>query len=112
MPRPIDADALIAKLEDWRGDKEDVDVDDARDVAYYSTMSRAIRFAKDAPTLDYAPVRHGEWVPLEEPQWNCFGLITIGYKCSECGREEPYNHEPYCHCGALMDGKEDSDETN
>lgn len=53
---------------------------------------------------EVAPVRHGEWIPLEEPQWNCFGLVTIGYRCSECGREERYNNEPYCHCGAKMDG--------
>lgn len=57
--------------------------------------------------VEYAPVRLGEWIPLEEPQWNCFGLITIGYRCSECGREEPDNHELYCRCGAKMGAKED-----
>lgn len=106
MPRPIDADRLyneILSMTIYVGGKQ---------IFHPAVKQSVLDSIEMSETLDYAPVRHGEWVPLEEPQWNCFGLITIGYKCSECGREEPYNHEPYCHCGALMDGKEDSDETD
>lgn len=64
---------------------------------------------------DVAPVRHGRWIeehgetfiPIEydtngEPILHNY----VGYHCSLCGRYEPVQ-EPYCNCGALMDGKED-----
>lgn len=105
--RPIDANALLAKLEDCRGDKEDVDVDDAHDVAYYSAMSRAIRFAKDAPTLDYAPVMRGEWIKQKNGRLICSVCGVRGLQDSD---ELDYYYYPsgYCpNCGARMDAKED-----
>lgn len=45
-------------------------------------------------TADVAEVRHGKWIDKE----TC-------YVCSLCGRVERVK-EPYCHCGAKMDGKE------
>ena len=99
--RPIDADALVAKLDDWRGDIEDVDKNDAHDVAYYSAMSRAIRFAKDAPTLDLAPVRHGEWKYLPPTD-----TLMGAYSCTLCGLiefVERFNAHNFCpNCGAKM----------
>lgn len=102
--RPIDADALVAKLDDWRGDIEDVDKNDAHDVAYYSAMSRAIRFAKDAPTLDLAPVEHGHWGQSEIIGYD--GLHAVyGAPCSECGAFSREYHRLFCsNCGAKMDG--------
>lgn len=94
--RPIDANALALDF-----------LHDSKDAGFFRAIYEgAAKRVHAAPTLDYAPVRHGEWIPLEEPQWNCFGLVTIGYRCSECGREESHNNEPYCHCGAKMDGGE------
>ena len=55
-----------------------------------------------APTADVEEVRHGEW----EQNPYCKRI----YFCSECGRHiedgscNPYEHFPYCHCGAKMDG--------
>lgn len=46
------------------------------------------------PTADVAEVKHGRWISNE------FGRVYI---CSECGRKETTNTEPYCHCGAKMD---------
>lgn len=80
--RPIDANALVAKLDDWRGDIEDVDKNDAHDVAYYSAMSRSLRFAKDAPTLDYAPVVHGEFE--RQPEEYIVGLHVTPIYCKTC----------------------------
>lgn len=54
------------------------------------------------PTLDYAPVRHGEWI---EDEFEYPEEVIFRYKCSECGRTELVK-EPYCHCGARMDGGE------
>lgn len=33
------------------------------------------------------------------------GELQTGWKCSVCGRCEP-EKEPYCHCGARMDGEQ------
>ena len=60
----------------------------------------------DLPVADVAPVRHGRWI-LKRQQ-----AASVIFKCSECGREEVFDsfhrieNTPYCHCGALMDGKE------
>lgn len=95
--RPIDADALNERFEEFKNHPQNT----LKDIVF---LDGAMSVVDVAPTLDLAPVVHGEWLPLEEPQWNCFGLVTIGFRCSECGREVPYNNEPYCHCGAKMDG--------
>ena len=55
------------------------------------------------PSADVAPVVHGEWIVTKtEHGWNCAEYPTE-YTCSVCGRTEP-QEEPYCHCGARMDG--------
>lgn len=60
---------------------------------------------EEQPTIEAAPVVHGEWVKVEE--W----ATKAKYRCSICGREilsstkvniEKY---PYCHCGAKMKGE-------
>lgn len=65
------------------------------------------------PTVDVEPVRHGHWMPnrvtLETKvyaggQFFTKGdILMYGYVCSECGRWEG-NKEPFCNCGAKMDG--------
>lgn len=60
---------------------------------------------RSEPTLDYEPVRYGEWI---------YDFTLAGdkfYRCSVCGRQENIiekedinEHCPYCHCGAKMDG--------
>jgi hypothetical protein len=62
-------------------------------------------------TADVEPVRHARWIKITKPQksnegffyWNAIPK-TI-YFCSYCGRRESIK-EPYCHCGAKMDGKD------
>ena len=70
---------------------------------------------RDMPVADVAPVKHGRWVSEVKysyipPEFDKNGeLISheyLVYRCSLCGRET-MEREPYCHCGALMDGKED-----
>lgn len=60
--RPIDADALVETLKDWRGDREDLDVNDVHSVAYYQAMSRAIRLTEGARTLDLAQ----KWISVKD----------------------------------------------
>ena len=55
----------------------------------FDIVSKAVL---EAPAADVEPVRHGEWVDN----------VTC-YSCSLCRRVER-TKEPYCHCGAKMDG--------
>ena len=66
----------------------------------------ALEDVKNAPTIDAEPVRHGRWMPVTWENHPKIILGCTGYMCSECGRIEEENSEPYCHCGAKMDAKE------
>lgn len=57
----------------------------------------------DAPTIDAAPVVHGEWTETVEYR-GCLRYHHI--TCSECGTEAK-EKTPYCpHCPAKMDKEE------
>ena len=73
----------------------------------------------DCPAADVAPVAHGRWLKEEketycpvqygedgEPILHKFTL----YFCNLCGRSSGIP-EPYCHCGAKMDGGTDNAST-
>ena len=70
--------------------------------------NKVIDRIKSAKTADVVEVRHGEWHEFDNYICNSDDkpVAKIGsvFICSECGREE-YKKEPYCHCGAKMDGK-------
>ena len=61
----------------------------------------------NTPTVDAVEVVHGRWDKYDCYKCNSDGkpVIRTGnvFVCSVCGREERYR-EPYCHCGAKMDG--------
>ena len=82
MARYIDADKLIA--DGWVLER-------------HGTSNKLLQVMSiaDVPTADVVEAKHGEWISNE------FGGV---YVCSECGRKETTNIEPYCHCGAKMDG--------
>lgn len=77
------------------------------DVCYAvgSMSERAETCSKYAP--DVEEVRHGEWkeetkfIITDDPDDD--GYWRTVYICSECERKE-WRKEPYCHCGAKMDG--------
>lgn len=65
----------------------------------------------DIPAADVVEVKHGEW---RETIWKRHNLLkdyhgnpVPQYMCSLCQREE-MQKEPYCHCGAKMDGDRDA----
>lgn len=110
--RPIDANALIKIIEKWfvifDPDRADPDL-----AATFETNNVVAAFAldtvKQAPTLDYAPVVHGEWVRANEEQ----AFFDVEYKCSECqfvvavsgiGTPLLYGYKHCPNCGAKMDG--------
>ena len=56
----------------------------------------------DIPAADVAPVVHGRWISYLDGDHI---MPNRYYRCSRCGRVES-RRQPYCHCGAKMDGKE------
>lgn len=68
------------------------------------------------PAADVAPVVHGRWI--EKPE-ETYCPVQYGedaepilhrytrYICNLCGRSSAIP-EPYCHCGAKMNGGEDN----
>lgn len=89
------------------------------DGAYKKGFIKAMTIAENTlkdrhqtPTLDYAPVRHGEWKRTEVARGN--EMHTL-YVCSECNDYIGFREDPgaytvrgnylYCRmCGAKMDG--------
>ena len=61
----------------------------------------------DAPTVDAVEAVHGRWIEDYETFVQDNGYesepIHTGFLCSVCGRHS-CSIEPYCHCGAKMDG--------
>ena len=97
MARYIDADKLMEAIEkniepykSWDCTKADVVMDTIL----------------EQPTAEVVEVKHGKWLEHEEMFYDAEFESTYPekcYKCSECGRVESWE-EPYCHCGAKMDG--------
>lgn len=99
--RPIDANALIDEYQRLRMiyaiDKFAMT---ESEVASLDAISQIYK----APTLDYAPVRHGEWGEYEAP----YGFPSLsGFPCSVCGMHQTdIRGLYYCpNCGAKMDGE-------
>ena len=116
--RPIDADALCEWLMNPTGFP--ANCEDCCEIdCVECIVEEAIR---NAPTLDYAPVRQGEWVLTESPyaeHEEAFdGESHDRWTCSLCGGEAGFECDPdgfagfqektkFCgHCGAKMDGGE------
>lgn len=56
----------------------------------------------EIPAADVAPVVHGRWISFLDGDHI---MPERYYRCSRCGRVES-RRQPYCHCGAKMDGAE------
>lgn len=106
--RPIDANALFDALYD-------------NEFQTFCPLDEVSDVIAAATTLDYAPVRHGEWTLVEKFfPFGEEGEVDSDWflVCSECGREVPVyeywppdidiekltEEYPYCHCGAKMVG--------
>lgn len=54
------------------------------------------------PAADVVPVVYGKWISFLDGDHI---MPERYYRCSRCGRVES-RRQPYCHCGAKMDGAE------
>lgn len=84
--RPIDADALLEKMQ--------------RTSRYFSVV-----YDVDAmPTLDVAPVVHGRWVDRIVDENEVIQPWMKRYYCSECLEGGNQSWFKFCpNCGAMMD---------
>ena len=58
----------------------------------------------NSPAVDAVEVVHGRWIPVIDGPTPLKNWDTlVGYECSVCKRFEE-QEEPYCNCGAKMDG--------
>ena len=65
----------------------------------------------EIPTADVVEVKYGKWIDDIQEFTSPAGVTQkylCGYKCSLCKRSERIK-EPYCNCGAKMDGGKGSD---
>ena len=65
-------------------------------------LTQALQMFEEIPAADVAPVVHARWVSFLDGDHI---MPERYYRCSRCGRVES-RRQPYCHCGAKMDGKE------
>ena len=67
---------------------------------FINGIESVLEYAENLPAADVAPVVHGKWITRNDK-----GVISMThpYMCSRCWRVE-MNKEPYCNCGAKMDG--------
>lgn len=70
---------------------------------YKAFVRRVLNDRNLIPASDVAPVVHARWIARSDK-----GIISMThpYMCSRCWRVE-MNKEPYCNCGAKMDGGDD-----
>ena len=100
----ISRQKLIDDLEAWRK-RLDRRVSRFDDMVIHA-LPAVFDLVNEQETVEAEPVRHGQWVPVSLIDHKG-RVIMEQYKCSECGRLED-NKQPYCHCCAKMDAKEDA----
>lgn len=66
----------------------------------YDAWDEIIDALENIPAADVAPVVHGRWISCLDGDHI---MPERYYRCSRCGRVES-RRQPYCHCGAKMDG--------
>ena len=112
MAKYIELESLVAELQQ-EVEFETTMYTEEQNKFFNMGLKCAIRDVKSQPIADVVEVRHGEWLPDYETfvdEWERESKpIQTGWVCSLCGRQETVK-EPYCHCGAKMDGKETTNE--
>ena len=71
-----------------------------QDSDLFNTTERQLRAIRELPAADVAEVVHRRWISFLDGDHI---MPERYYRCSRCGRVES-RRQPYCHCGAKMDG--------
>lgn len=69
----------------------------------YDAWDEIIDALENIPAADAVPVVHARWFSFLDGDHI---MPERYYRCSRCGRVES-RRQPYCHCGAKMDGGEE-----
>lgn len=96
MAEYIEREALREILDGWRDAHADVD-----DVHGCGLLEDVICEVDAQTAANVAPVVHGRWISFLGGDHI---MPERYYRCSRCGRVES-RCQPYCHCGAKMDGE-------
>ena len=96
MAEYIEREALREILDGWRDAHADVD-----DVHGCGLLEDVICEVDAQTAANVAPVVHGRWISFLGGDHI---MPERYYRCSRCGRVER-RRQPYCHCGARMDGE-------
>ena len=101
MPRYIDAEVLKEAIKYYYSHTGEQSTN-AEHYAYGVALKEIDR----TPTADVAEVKHGEWLEETEYYDDDYSECNVRkvFACSLCGRTER-SKQPYCNCGAKMDGK-------
>lgn len=89
-------------IDDWKTPVEYID----REAANLALAEQGFDWDKakqalaSVPAANVAPVVHGRWISFLDGDHI---MPERYYRCSRCGRIES-RRQPYCHCGAKMDG--------
>lgn len=91
MARYIDADRLFRYVDEQT----------------HLSKGKLQNYIRENVTTDVEEVKHGYWVDdiQDVPPLNGYikRKTLVGYRCSLCNSSE-LRKEPYCNCGAKMDG--------
>lgn len=110
--RPIDADALLQRIEEWDRSLRSFTHDTDRLVC--DVLGGVVDEIMDLGTLDYAPVKHGEFE--RQPEEYIVGLHVTPIYCKTCDTTyftmNKDGRRTICcpYCGARMGWKEDAKE--
>ena len=129
MPRPIDATKVVQAIIAIR-DKIPVEIvqrysfgvpsPDRHGQSMRGGLRKALREIEQAPTLDYAPIKYGEWKEVDLVDYDghdeCVRYPKQGLKCTNCFnvfKKELLWKRNYCpNCGARMIEGKDSNEAD
>ena len=113
MDEYIKREAVINRIKEYASGVYGIDLDNSLQFAGITGngvdedicegLHEAIGLINEIPAADVAPMVHGKWITRSDK-----GVISMThpYMCSRCWRVE-INKEPYCNCGARMDGGAD-----
>lgn len=105
MPKYINFDIAVRKLGTWYNDLAEANGSDDDFVKGYG---EAMDDLADVPAADVQEVKHAKWIYKGHHE-----MMGHAFQCSVCERwmftvfpKHVVEEQPYCHCGAKLDGVE------
>lgn len=85
-------------------DRNSVSDIDERSAGLVQVLAFEIRRIENAPTIEAEPIRHGEWIAINNPSYSPFdGSEPRKYICSGCKSVIPHARAYCSECGSKND---------